>query len=129
MYNLTVEHRKLSDDLTLSKNLANHIATRYMEGSIAIIAKRPASLMASVKRQWITLIKNPRSRYATNLSFSARSPSEEPVANVLFSTAREFKVVPPICRTLYVTCEIDQQNMYMITSWMPPHSLVVIYKL
>lgn len=128
MNNLLIEvHTSLISQLPHS--LASHMLSTCLNGSIAVVTDRPKELMIQVKQEWTRLARDKASHYRENISFSAASPFDDAQASVTFSTAKEYKLLPPICRTLYITQEVDRQDMYMLTSWMQPHALVVLYKI
>lgn len=142
---LTVEHRHLEGNELLSKDLACHIAEQCLKGKVAVITEHPITLMSVTRKQWLKLIRGiERARsstldhgqlerlsndilYLKSVTFSARSPLKDPAANVCFATADQYLLAPPICQTLYVIESIEKHKRYMLTSWMPPQSLVVIY--
>lgn len=127
MQNLQIEAHILAKS-ELPNALAFHMLTTCLNGSIAVVCEKPKELMAEVKQDWTRLTKNQALHYRENISFSAASPFDDTQASITFSTAKEYKLLPPICRTLYLTQEVDKQDMYMLTSWMQPHAMLVIYK-
>lgn len=128
MNKLQIEAHILKGD-SLPHALATHILTSCLNGSVAVVCDKPTELMNRVKKEWRRLIHNQTSYYKDYISFSADPLSEDVQANIIFSTTREFKLLPPICRTLYITQDTDKQDMYMLTSWMPPHSSVILNKI
>jgi hypothetical protein len=147
MQSLYIETRCLKVHSSLSGDVAHHMLSRRLHGSIAIIAERPTSFLASIKKEWLKetrRILSDRARiletsrileltdeiaHMKALTFSARSPLMDIQANVNLSTAEEYKITPPKCATLYITHRVNEEDIHMITSWMPPHSRVVIYKI
>lgn len=109
--------------------LASHMLTTCLNGSVAVVCDNPTALMKRVKAEWRRLIHDEASYYREHISFSADPLLKDVQASVIFSTAKEFKLLPPICRTLYVTQYVNRQDMYMLTSWMPPHSSVILYRI
>lgn len=146
MNSLYIEIRKLESSDSLAQDLAHGIYTNHTFGNIAVVSEQPIALMRSVQKQWLKYIReieqkspdtlddndsteiNRNLNYVQNLTFSAESPDKDIQASVSFSTAKEFRLIPPICRTLYVTSKISQEDTYLITSWMPSHALVILYK-
>jgi len=107
--------------------LASHMLSTCLNGSIAVVTDRPKELMVQIKQEWVRLTRDKTSHYRENISFSSASPFDDDQASVTFSTAKEYKLLPPICRTLYITQKVTKQDMYMLTSWMPQHGTVVLY--
>lgn len=111
----------------LPRALALHMLTTCLNGNIAVVCEDPVKLMNQVKKEWDKLSVGRSAYFRENISFSADSPFDDIQANVSFSTVEKYRLLPPICRTLYVTCKIKKEDMYLITSWMQPNALVVIY--
>jgi hypothetical protein len=146
MYGLAVEHRKIDKDMALSKDLAKHIPTRLLNGKIAIVTDQPIALLSSVRKQWVKLIRQAQrerssvlgKRYKLNLDhnierlqdtmFTAKPPIQDPVGDISFATVEQFLLAPPICYTLYLTCDVSKREQHMLASWMPPLGLVVVYE-
>lgn len=63
-----------------------------------------------------------------SVSFTAKDPADEPLAAVSFATVEQLTAAPPMCATLYITEPITRLNQYMLTAWMPPGGVVVIYE-
>lgn len=144
MHDLVSEHRELGG-VTLSKDLARHMSKRLAKGKVAIITDRPLPLLSSVRKQWIKLIRlAQRERSSTlnhsrqneitqeilrlqNATFSIERPIDDPIADICLATIEQSLLAPPVCRTLYVTCNIQRYELHMVTSWMPQGGLVVIY--
>jgi hypothetical protein len=127
MRDLQIETHVLLES-ELPQALAFHMLATCLNGSIAVVCEKPKELMLQVKQEWLHLTKNKASHYRENISFSAASPFDDTQASITFSTVKEYKLLPPICRTLYITQEVDRQDMYMLTSWMQPHAMLILYK-
>lgn len=126
MNNLQIEiHTFLKGQL--SQALAAHMLDVCFNGNIAVICKTPTRLMNQVKKEWIHLTSR-KSTYLKNLSFSDASPFDDIQANVAFSTIEKFRLFPPTCTTLYVTQPVTDQDMYILTSWLPSHAMVILFK-
>lgn len=141
---LVVEHRQLHR--ALSVDLAAHIATRYLEGKIAVVAANPQALMSSVRKQWIRLIRLARREQASTLnrqrkddldgviqymqaiSFTAKYSEDEQLAYITFASVEQLAASPPQCVTLYITEPIPKLSQHMVVTWMPTRGRVVIYE-
>ena len=125
MHDLQIEsHVTLKNELP--RILATHMITTYLDGGIAVVCDSPRKFMSQVKTEWDYLFTDVAS-HDGRPSFSAASLFDDVQANIVFATAKECKLLPPICETLYVVCRINRRDMYMITSWMKPYSKVIIY--
>lgn len=144
MHGLEVKYRHLNGK-SLSHDLAAQIYDRSVQGKIAVVSDKPVSLLASVRKQWLREIQKlhiERARTlptrwtpeqamrlvrAQNLTFTAKAPTDILEADVTFATAEDFVRYAPDCRTLFVTCSLPKEKLYLITAWMPEGGLVVIY--
>lgn len=145
MHGLYREHR-YAGSAPVSQDLAKHLYTRMMCGKATIVAERPAVMLPALRKQWLKLQqKVKRERSSTldasrilelsqqlarmqSMTFTAKAPIDEPRADVLIATINDLLRWPPQCRTMYITCNVELEKLHMVTSWMPKHSLVVIYE-
>jgi hypothetical protein len=144
MNQLSVLYRELQG--SLAKDLAEEILERGLSGKVAIVTAEPVILLSATRKQWLKLIRRAQRDRSSTLDaakiakliqqiawmqscrFSAKTPDDLLEAHVTFATAEDFRRVPPICQTLYVTYEFEREKLHMLTSWMPKSSLVVIYE-
>jgi hypothetical protein len=144
MHGLFVEKYSLNHK-PLSQQLAEHIAAHGPQGKVAVVADKPVTLLASVRKQWLRLIRlTEKERSSTlnsvrkekleihlewmrQLSFSAKAPEGMLEADITFTTADDFVRNPPDCRTIYITYSFEREKLHMLTSWMPRNGVVVIY--
>lgn len=145
MHGLIIENRIIKDKQPLSRDLARHMQDRYVYGKIAVATNNPVALLSSVRKQWLRLIRLAERERASmldrerkheidqvigqmqSISFTAQDPADDPVASVSFATVQQFRLLPPICATLYVIDHVEKVNIHMLTSWMPRSGVVVIY--
>jgi hypothetical protein len=128
------------------KDLVRHLYTRMNCGQVVIVAANPANLMSPLKKQWFRLCRKvQRERSSTlnatriyelsgtiqrmqTLRFSSKWSMDiyEP-ADVYLATAEQLLAWAPEanCRTLYVTCDLQTEQLYIITSTMREGALVV----
>ena len=144
MHGLFIE-RYLLDHKPLSWQLAKHIAAHGAQGRMAVVSDKPAALLASVRKQWLKLVRlteNERSstlnvtrreqleiqlEWMRQLQFSTRPPEDLLEADITFATADDFVRTPPDCRAVYITYSFERGKLHMLTSWMPRNGVVVIY--
>ena len=130
----------------LSRQLAEHIASHGSQGKIVVVTDRPITLLASVRKRWLRLIRltecersstlNPTRKehlevqleWMRQLRFTAKAPEDMLEADVTFATADDFVRTPPDCRMVYVTYNFEHEKLHMLTSWMPRNGVVVIYE-
>ncbi len=144
MHGLFIEKYSLNHK-PLSQQLAGHIAAHGPQGRVAIVTDRPMTLLASVRKQWLRLIRlTERERSSTlkvarkeqleihlewmrQLKFTSKAPEDLLEADVTFAIAGDFVRVPPDCRIVYITYSFEREKLHMLTSWMPRNGVVVIY--
>lgn len=143
MYDLNVERRSLSG--SLSWHLARQLYASGGRGKVVVVTDKPVVLLSSTRKQWMKLVRrlhNERSGtldaakiaeltrqivWMQALRFSAKPPDDLLDTDITFATVEDLIRVPPACRTIYVTYEFNKEKLYMLTSWMPRGSTVIIY--
>ncbi len=143
MNSLYVEERELRARVSLAWDLAHHIYTRQLMGKIVVVTEGPPGLLAAVSKQWRIIMRQALcERSSTLKSTRILELSEEvaqmgrtrfvvgdtPNADILFATFEQLAQSPPVCATIYVTQELPAAQLARVTSSMPPHMLVVVYK-
>lgn len=127
-----------------AKDLARHLYTRMSCGKVVIVAENPKTLMSPLRKQWFKLMRKvQRERASTlhasriielsstiarmcGLRFTTQYPPDEHPGDVYLATVDQLLRWAPDCRTMYVTCSIEREQLHLITAWMPQGSLVVI---
>jgi hypothetical protein len=144
MHSLFIERYSLNRK-PLSQQLAGHIVAHGLQGKVAVVADRPVALLASVRKQWLRLIRlTERERSSTlnlarkehlemqlgwmrQLRFTAKPPQDMLEADITFATADDFVRTPPDCRMVYITYSFEREKLHLLTSWMPRNGVAVIY--
>jgi hypothetical protein len=133
-----------------SKDLARHLYTRITCGKVTIVADNPSTLLPALRKQWLKLMRKIQKERASTLNaerifelnemvvqmqslrFSTSwPPAGYTPADVYIATLDELLgwVPEAECRTVYVTCEITNEQLYLVTAWMLSGSLIVICRL
>ena len=144
MHLLDVQHRNLQGE-PLAKVLARTLLEDVYNGKIVIVTDNPIAMLSAVRKQWFLLERRTLTKRAATLRsakilelskqlsfmrairFSAKPITDQLEAHITFATVDDLLRVPPACRTMYVTCRIPKEKLYLITSWMSRGGLVVIY--
>jgi len=146
MRGLYIEHRPKGSG-TISEDLVKHMYIRVSQGSVAVVAEHPVSMLAVIRKRWLKIERRLRRERSSTLSaskilelthqitkmqtirFTAKPPKEEPGGDVQFATVKDWMAWPPEanCRTLYVTYPITKEQLYLITGWMCESGVIVIY--
>jgi len=144
MNGIYIEKRTLTAG-RITPDLAKHLYTRFQCGKVAIVAERPISFLAALRKQWIKIeyqVKHERSRtlkatrihefteqlyYMGSLVFMAKPRASEEQPDVQIGTIGQFLEWAPQCKTMYVTYPITSEELHLITAWMPKNGLLVLY--
>jgi len=145
MQGLYIEHR-LKGSSTISEDLAKHLYTRALQGNVAIVTDSPVAMLSAVRKQWLKIERHLRRERSSTLNankilelthqiarmqtirFTAKAPRDDPMGDVQFATVEDWMAWPPECRTLYVTCQITNEQLHLVTSWMREGGVVVVYE-
>lgn len=146
MYRLCVEIREISSKQSLSWTLANDIFSQMSKGKIVVVTDRPEVSLSATRKQWHRLIRKVKRERSSRLksqgidhllthlelmsemTFTGKAPTDLLEADVTFATADDLIRVPPICKTIFIAHPISKERQHLLTSWMPPQALVVIYE-
>lgn len=142
MNGLHIEHR-LKGSSTISEDLAKHLYTRALQGSVAVVTDNPVAMLSSVRKQWLKIERHLRRERSSTLNagnilklthqltwmqtirFTAKTPCDDLMGEVQFATIEGFVAWPPECRMLYVTTPITNEQLHLVTSWMRYGGVVV----
>jgi hypothetical protein len=145
MHQLDVKKTILDNSRPISWHLARGIYSRMEQGKIIIVTDRPGSLLSATRKQWHRLIRQLQRERSSilggfraeqllchlalmqDLTFTAKPPEDLLEADVTFASADDFIKAPPTCYSAYIACRVAKEKQHMLTSWMPPHGVVVIY--
>lgn len=130
-----------------TKSITRHLYTRVLCGKVVIVTDKPASLLPAIRKQWLKLAHKAQVERARTLDamrigevseviakmqglhFNAKWSSDPEPADVYIATIEQLLQWAPECRTMYVTCPITQEQLHLITAWIPRGGLVVIYRM
>ena len=145
MRELYVEQRDINGKNLLSWDLAHHLYVRSVRDKVVIATDKPVELLSATRKQWFKLMRHvmrqqastlnaPRLvelaeqiSYMQNLRFSTKLPGDCLDADITFATIEDLIGAAPICRMAYVAYDVSREEQCMLTSWMPPGGVVVIY--
>lgn len=143
MHGLKCEIYEIKGD-TGATFIASHLSKTALYGKIAIISRKPHATMSAVRKQWLKIIrKRHRERastldakhidritetvdYMETLRFTLRYPDGDYPGDVYIVNPDQALKAPPSCQTIYIACNLEPEELHMITAWMPKDALVVI---
>lgn len=145
MRNLNVVYRPPTSK-PLSRELTELLLERVLYGRSVVVTNKPHVLHSAVKKRWLYTLRRLKVEQARTLSgslrcsvtsqillaqntrFSSQLPSDDRLdAKITFMSADDCARIAPACNTLCVTYDFPREKLYLMTSWMPKGSLVVIY--
>lgn len=129
-----------------TKDLVRHLYTRMSCGKVVIVADNPTTLLSPLRKQWLKLARKVQKERASTLNatriyelnemakrmhtlrFSTKWPPDgyEPTDVYIAALDELLRWAPEAnCRTLYVTCEVELEELYKITVWIPKGGAIV----
>lgn len=144
MDGLYVEHRAPIGSSALAWDIARHLYTRQLHGRVAIAAERPIVLASCLGKQWRRVLRQARRERSSTLNatrlaqlahdiavaqvmrFSTK-PADDPEADVLIATLDGLLPFPPVFHTLYVTYQVDGEQLDQLARIVRRGGLVVAY--
>lgn len=145
MYALYTERRDINGSNLLSWDLAHHLYLRSPRDKVIVATDKSVELLSATRKQWFKLMRqvmrqrsstldairstslSDQIAYMQTLRFSARQLRGYLEADITFATATDLIKATPICRTAYITYDISNEELHMLTSWMPEGGVVVVY--
>ena len=145
MNQVFIEKRILSDEVTLSWDLAHHLYTRELKGKVIIITPWPTVLLASLRKQWMKLIRRleleiastldrdlranlqDKREYMQSLKFFAKSENIPPQIDVLLTNSLAGHTLPIVCHTAYLIYPLSPAEEAVLKKCIIEHGLIVKY--
>lgn len=145
MYGL-VSARHFLKGKSLSKVLVDDLYERALFGKVIIVAENPPAMLSAVRKQWCKKLYRLSVEYAglrssavrqrladriymlKRLTFTAQPPEDILQANITIATANDLVCAYPECHFAFVTYEFPREQLHMLTVWMPPGGVVIIYE-
>lgn len=143
-----VEARKISRPNageSIASDIMRHLYTRQYLGKAVIVCEQPIALLSAARKQWLKLARSlQRQRSSTlnadkilkythgiahmqRLTFSAKTPLEQPNADIFFLAPHELGVLPAQNFTVYLTAHIGAPTARSLTAELPTDALIVDY--
>lgn len=143
-----VESRKQAARGTesVAADVMRHLHARQHLGKAVIVCQQPLPFLAASRKQWLKLTRAiQRQRSGTlnadkilkythaitrmqHMRFSAKSPLDEPEAEVYFIDPHTCTALPSHCYSLYITCAIEEIDIDVLLPQLPEESLIIDYE-
>jgi hypothetical protein len=143
-----IEFRKQSarGSDSVAADMMRHLHTRQHLGKALVICEHPAVVLSAARKQWLKISRTIQKQRASTLNadkilkythtitrmqhmrFTAKTPLEDPEADVYFVTVHELSSVPPQCLSIYLTAQLGQVEAAAVIKQLPTETLVVDYE-
>ncbi|HSX00264.1 MAG TPA: hypothetical protein VLH38_04475 [Patescibacteria group bacterium] len=126
-------------------DIMRHLHARQHLGKAVIVCESPAALLSAARKQWMKLTRTTQKQRASTLNadkilkythmithmqhmhFSAKTPMENPQAEVYFMEASHAAIMPIHCWTVYVLTEFTDVIAQDMLRLLPSEALIVDY--
>lgn len=132
--------------LSLAADMMRHLYTRQYLGKVVIICEHPAIFLMAAHKHWLKLSRNIQQQrlnttsadkilkythaitHMQHLAFTAKTPLEEPEADVYFVRSDQIDLMPPRCVSVYLTSELSIGLAADILMQLPADALIIDYE-
>jgi len=139
------ELRKDSMHGSLSTDMMRHLHTRQHLGKVVVICEQPAVMLSAARKQWLKLSRSVQKKRAGTLNadkilkythavthmqhmrFTAKSPFDEPDADVYFLSSGLLEVIPANCLSVYMATRPSEKQLDALLAQLPDGALLVDY--
>jgi hypothetical protein len=122
-----------------------HLHTRQHLGKTVIVCEQPLALLSSARKQWLKLSRSLQKQRASTLNaekilkythtitrmqrmhFSAKTPLEQPDADVYFLSPDKTEVMPVHCWSVYMLCPVPARIAKVVLAQLPSEALIIDY--
>jgi hypothetical protein len=130
---------------SLVADAMRHLYTRQHLGKAVIICDQPLGLSGAARKQWLRLSRNLQKQRASTLNaekilkythsitrmqhmhFSAKSPLDNPEADIYFCAPLEPIVMPVHCWSVYVLSPLNYKLASLLPPQLPAEALIIDY--
>jgi hypothetical protein len=130
---------------TLGADIARHLQFRQYLGTSFVICDNPNAQLSATRKQWFKASRILQKQRAStlnteeilrlthaimhmqNMRFTAHSPIDEPEADVFFVTPEHLDHFPVNCFSVYITTQIEQQQLEKLCTKIAKDGLIVNY--
>lgn len=130
---------------SVAADVMRHLYSRQYLGKAVVVCDTPVPMLSAARKQWLKLARTMQKQRASTLNadkilkythmithmqhlhFSAKTPVDNPVADVYFLHPSQLAILPIHCWTVYVLATVDREQAQSILRLLPSEALVVDY--
>lgn len=130
---------------SIAADVMRHVHTRQHLGKVAVFCDQPPILLPASRKQWLKLSRAIQKQRASTLNadkilkythtithmqhmrFTAKSPLENPDADVYFLDKHTYKMMPLHCYSLYITWPTERAVAQAMLTQLPADALIIDY--
>jgi hypothetical protein len=131
---------------SIAADVMRHLHARQHLGKAVVITDAKIPILSACRKQWLKLSRTIQKQRASTLNadkilkythmithmqhmrFSAKTPMENPAADVYFLSPAQLAIMPIHCWTVYVLADIPRQAALDMLRLLPSEALVVEYE-
>jgi hypothetical protein len=130
---------------SITADMVRHLHTRQYLGKTVVVCDQPVAMLSAARKQWLKLSRLLQKRRASTLNadkilkythsitrmqhmgFSAKSPLEQPEADIYFLTPAKLDVMPVHCWSVYLLLQLDTVRAAHMLEQLPAEALLIDY--
>lgn len=131
---------------TIVADMMRHLHTRQHLGKAVVVCDQPANWLAASRKQWLKLSRTIQKQRASTLNadkilkythtithmqhmrFTAKTPLEEPDADVYFLSREQCGTMPAQCYSLYAADHLPKEVAACMIEQLPAEALIIDYQ-
>ena len=131
---------------SIAADMMRHLHTRQHLGKALVICEHPVVVLSAARKQWLKIARSLQKQRASTLNadkilkythtithmqhlhFTAKSPLEDPEADVYFTTLANLQAVPLHCFSIYLTVQLQPAQVAYLVAHLPAEALLVDYE-
>lgn len=131
---------------SIAADVMRHLYARQHLGKAVVVCAAPVPMLSAARKQWLKLARTIQKQRASTLNadkilkythmitrmqhmhFSAKTPVENPAADVYFLQPHEVVILPIHCWTVYILADLPEEAGRAMLRLMPTEALVVDYQ-
>jgi hypothetical protein len=130
---------------SIAADIMRHLHTRQHLGKAMVVCGHPNVMLSAARKQWLKLCRSIQKQRASTLNadkilkythtithmqqlrFSAKSPLDDPEADIYFVTPDNLTAAPMQCFSIYLTVELPAATATLLLEQLPADTLLVDY--